>query len=368
MSANPEPRLLEAGDLDLLISRSLDGDLPGEEERELQSLLAADPSARARYEAMAALVGRLEELPEPETPFAMATRVAAQVEDDTKGLAASFHRFGFYFRPATLGVIGAGVVAVALAYTVKSPPKPTATVAEARGSAAKASDEGRVTVFLGGEEKQASKKKDSAPASAAEAKLAAAPPVAAGGRAGNSPAEQARALSDEAGAAHRSEPVLAAAAEAPRAKEEVGFAPERDAPAAPAAAPAPADRRQMADENAVESGAMQKAVAAEPMRSRATAPRVAGAVRASATTDVVGKASGALRLAAPARLEGLAGPFEGTYRLELDSTGRVSDVTRLFGGSGTEPAGLMERLKALSFVPDETARAAGSVDVRVRLP
>ena len=58
MSANPQPRPLVTGDLDLLISRSLDGDLPGEEERDLKSLLAADASARARYDAMARLVGK----------------------------------------------------------------------------------------------------------------------------------------------------------------------------------------------------------------------------------------------------------------------------------------------------------------------
>jgi hypothetical protein len=46
----------------------------------------------------------------------------------------------------------------------------------------------------------------------------------------------------------------------------------------------------------------------------------------------------------------------------------VADVVRLFGGSGTEPSGLPERLRALSFAPAEAARNAGSVDVKVRLP
>ena len=131
MSANPQPRPFVTGDLDLLISRSLDGDLPGEEERELQSLIAADPAARARYEAMACLVGRLEALPDPETPFALSIRVNSQLEDDTRGLAASLHRFGFYFRPATIGVVVFGIVAVAISYTVISPQKPVATVAVA---------------------------------------------------------------------------------------------------------------------------------------------------------------------------------------------------------------------------------------------
>ena len=161
MSANPQPRPLVTGDLDLLISRSLDGDLPLEEERDLKALLAADPAARARYDAMARLVGRLEELPEPETPFALATRVAAQVEDDTKGLAASLHRFGFYFRPATLGVVGAGIVAIALSYTVMNPRKPAAVVAESKAQPARV-DDGRVSVFFG-----ETAKKDAAPAAPA---------------------------------------------------------------------------------------------------------------------------------------------------------------------------------------------------------
>ena len=129
MSANPRPRTLAERDLDLLISRSLDGDLPAEEERELRDLLASDPSARARYEAMARLVGRLEEIPDPEIPFALATRVNSQVEADTQGLAATFHRFGFYFRPATVFVFVAGLVAVGLTYTLRHPPQPAATVA-----------------------------------------------------------------------------------------------------------------------------------------------------------------------------------------------------------------------------------------------
>jgi hypothetical protein len=68
------------------------------------------------------------------------------------------------------------------------------------------------------------------------------------------------------------------------------------------------------------------------------------------------------------RLEGLSGPFEGSYRLDLDDSGRVLEVVRLFGGSGAEPAGLNEKLRTLTFVPVEAARAAGSVDVKVRLP
>jgi hypothetical protein len=103
----------------------------------------------------------------------------------------------------------------------------------------------------------------------------------------------------------------------------------------------------------------------------APAPQAAGglrAIRAIASAQVVGPSTGNLRLAVPARLDGLSGPFEGTYRLDLDGAGRVTRVVRLVGGSGSEPSGLFERLKDLSFTPAEAARAAGTVDVKVRLP
>lgn len=346
MSANPQPRPLVTGDLDLLISRSLDRDLPGEEERELRELLASDPSARARYDAMARLVGRLEELPDAETPFALATRVGSQVEADTQGFAASLHRYGFYFRPATLGVIAAGIVTVAFIATLRNPPKPAATVAEVQAAPAPAADDGRVTVYLGPAEK---------------AKGEAAAPLAAS-------APAAVAAPAEAKVSGRSEPVLAAKAEASVRRDEAGFAPERDAPAADrAASAAVASEERAAGGNAAEA---RKEAEAAPSRLRAAAPAPAppGAERSLPKLDLVGKSSAGLRLAVPARLDGLAGPFDGSYRLELNASGRVSEVVRLFGGSGAEPPALPDRLRTLSFASSNGAPLAGPVDVRVRLP
>ncbi len=363
MSANPQPRPFVTGDLDLLISRSLDGDLPGEEERELKSLLVSDPTARARYDAMARLVGRLEELPDPEAPFALSTRVRSQVEDDTRGLAATLHRFGFYFRPATVGVVVFGIVAVVLTSTLMSPPKPVATVAEATDPskvqpAPAPEDDGRVTVFFA----EPAKKDDANPA-AVEAVPAAPARVAAA-------SDPSRA--NEAKGKLRQEPVLVASAETPREKEEaVAFAPERDVPALAAAAPAPpsaATSSAAADEWVAERASLQKAAGSDEKRLRASAPQAAGAARVAASAQVVGKAAGTLGFSNPARLDGLAGPFEGSYRLDLDASGRVTGVVRLVGGSGSEPSGLAARLKDLSFTPVDAARAAGSVDVKVRLP
>jgi hypothetical protein len=339
------------GDLDLLISRSLDGDLPGEEERELKSLLASDPAARARYDAMAALVGRLEELPDPETPFALATRVNSQVDADTKGFAASLHRYGFYFRPATIGVVAAGIVAVALTYTVVSPSKPAATIA-AKVQPAPAPDDGRVTVFFGAAGKADAK--DASPASPAEA--APALPAAA-----TAPRAAGRVAEAKGAAA---EPVLVASAERADAKKEA-YAPERVTASLADGAPAAPAPRAVA-ERAENEVAMQKSAAPESARLRAAAPAAAG--RPSASVEVVGKGAGALRLAGPARLDALVGPFDGSYRLELNASGRVVDVVRLYGGSGSEPGALPERLRGLTFVPAEAAAAARSVDVRVRVP
>jgi len=365
VSANPQPRPFVTGDLDLLISRSLDGDLPGEEERELKSLLQADSAARARYDAMARLVGRLEELPDPEPPFALSTRVRTQIDDDTRGLAASLHRFGFYFRPATVGVVVFGIVAVVISSTIMvPPPKPVATVAEATDQskvqpAPVPEEDGRVNVFFA----ESAKKADASPAAvpaapAAPVRIAAAP---------------AQNRIDEAKGKMRQEPVLVASAESPREKKEesVAFAPERDAQAPTAAAPAPPSAvtsRAVADERVAEGVSLQKAAGSDTTRLRASAPQAAGALRSAASAQVVGKAEGTLSFSTPARLDGLAGPFEGSYRLGLDGSGRVTDVARLVGGSGSEPSGLPARLKELTFAPVEAARAAGSVDVKVRLP
>lgn len=349
MSANPQPRRLVEGDLDLLISRSLDGDLPAADERELRDLLASDPSARARYDAMARLVGRLEEIPDPEIPFALATRVNSQVEADSQGLVAALHRFGFYFRPATVFVFVAGIVAVGLAYTLRNPPQPASTVAAARTAPASAPADDRVSVFFGpSDRKDAAAAPEAAPAEARPADAA--------------PAREA--------AAKGQEPVLVASAESARERDEKeeAFAPEPRAAKA-AAAPAPAPMPQAAD---FSPAAERPAVVAQgaPQRSGKTlaAASRASVLPAGPTVEVAGKAAGALRLAAPAKLDGLAGPFEGSYRLDLDASGRVIEAVRLFGGSGTEPSGLGERLRGLSFVPAEAARGAGSVDVKVRIP
>ena len=320
MSANPQPRPLVTGDLDLLISRSLDGDLPGEEERELQSLLAADPAARARYEAMAALVGRLEALPDPDSPFALTTRVSSQVDADTRGVAASLHRFGFFFRPATLGLVAAGIVLFIIVSTVTSPPKPATTVAVAKPQPAQAPDDGRVTVFFG-----ESKAKDAAPS--------AAPATSVARQAGLSETRANEAKkADPSGAGPRG------GCRSPAREGGGGLRPRARRAGSRGRRSRARCGRPLATQRRRERRGRERdaeAVASEATRLRASAPQAAGSVHSGGNVEVVGKAAGTLRLASPFRLDGLAGPFEGTYRLELDASGRVTDVARLFGGSGS---------------------------------
>lgn len=132
MSARPFVPRLEGEELDLLISRSLDGDLSPEETRDLETVLANDPAARKRREELAGLVAEARALPAPAPPFALSTRVNANVSEKTARGGSIFHRFGFYPPPGmTIGaMVVLGVVAVAI--TVLNPaPRPVAsTIAE----------------------------------------------------------------------------------------------------------------------------------------------------------------------------------------------------------------------------------------------
>lgn len=354
MSANPQPRPVVPGDLDLLISRSLDGDLSAHEERELRELLASDASARARYDDMARLVGRLEELPDPEPPFALGTRVQVQVEADTQGIAAVLQRYGFYFRPATVGIIALGIGVAVVASSLRQSPGtsgPVATVAERAAPAPE--DDGRVSVYF-----LETGNEGAAPAAPPASAPAAAPPARA--------AAPSRAADEVPRPAERPEPVLVASAEASRAREDASFAPERDAIALAATAPGPAPAARGQDGGIVLQRMETQKSASSPDAARLqAAPPAPGA---GAAVEVVGASAGSLRPGSPLGLEGLMGSFEGRYRLRLDHAGRVVGVVRLDEGAGAEPPLLRERLGQLSFAPAAEAGAVGEVEVRVRIP
>ncbi|MEO8587506.1 MAG: hypothetical protein ABI584_15170 [Acidobacteriota bacterium] len=141
MSARPSIPRLEGEELDLLISRSLDGDLSPEESRDLETVLANDAAARARMEALAGLVAEARALPAPAPPFALSTRVNSNVSEKAARGGSIFHRFGFYPPPGM--AIGAMVVmgVVAVAITVMNPPRPVASILAER-------NDGPVDVFF----------------------------------------------------------------------------------------------------------------------------------------------------------------------------------------------------------------------------
>jgi hypothetical protein len=117
VSARPDVPRLAGEDLDLLISRSFDGDLSPEEEQQLERLLALDPAAARRRDELAALVADVKALPEPATPFALATRVNGNIAERAGRPGSLGGRFGFFPAPgfAKLALVLLAIVGVAIA-------------------------------------------------------------------------------------------------------------------------------------------------------------------------------------------------------------------------------------------------------------
>lgn len=142
MSGRPSVPRFEGEELDLLISRSLDGDLSPEETRDLETVLANDAVARRRQEELAGLVAEARALPAPAPPFALSTRVNSNVSEKAARGGSVFHRFGFFPPPGM--AIGAMVVlgVVAVAITVMNPaPRRAGTIVAQRA-------DGPVDVFF----------------------------------------------------------------------------------------------------------------------------------------------------------------------------------------------------------------------------
>ena len=100
MSARPDVRRLSGDELDLLISRSLDEDLPPEDQKLLEEILASDPHAAARHDELAGVVAALAALPAPGAPLGMAARIAATASERSSGLAGVWQRIGIFPPPA----------------------------------------------------------------------------------------------------------------------------------------------------------------------------------------------------------------------------------------------------------------------------
>ena len=143
MSARPHIPRLEGEELDLLISRALDGDLSPEEARDLETVLANDPAARKRQEDLAGLVAEARALPEPAPPFALSTRVNSNVSEKTARGGSIFHRFGFYPPPgfAIGAMVVLGFVAIGITLMNPAPKRAASTIAAQRA-------DGPVEVFF----------------------------------------------------------------------------------------------------------------------------------------------------------------------------------------------------------------------------
>lgn len=429
MSARPSPLPRPSDEeLDLLISRSLDGDLSPEEEQELGKLLLADPVVRARRDRMAALVAELGRVPAPVPPFALATRVSSRVLEKAggvglpSGLAGRAPKMGLIFATmAALGVVAAYKILTGGSVLAPVPAEKVAAREAAKAAPADSSRE-PVQVFFqesSGPKAEAGKPAEvagaagvgapaapasqAAPVLVAEARPAApAPGPEAGSRARANEAaskETTSALGREqakpaaaAGEADRfaPEPLTktdALASRDERAKDEREAARVAEAvPAAPAPA-APSVPRQAADldlgvsaRGAEAQSAPAPALAAkggraaEPKaREESAAPRVvlhdAAAAPAGPGEGVtLGAPSGgkaAWRLSAPPDLSSLPSPVGAHYRVTLDGTGRVVSLRRVSVAPASAAPGVESFLRGLTFLPVPGVPAAGELDVRV---
>jgi hypothetical protein len=369
VSARPFVPRLSDEDLDLLLSRSLDGDLSPEEEHDLETLLAHDPAAARRKEELQRLVAEARALPAPAPPFALATRVNSNVSEKGGRGGSVFHRFGFYPPPGM--AVGAmallGIVAVAIAVLRPAPLRVAQRV------------EGPVDVFLteGGEEQRAAKRlqpeppkvaskettrsrSEAAPAEPAPAERAPAAVVASApekknkleGKLDDKPVDAEKAGSWKK-LAEQSPASVIAANEA--ASEERGYKQEK--------------QREKLSKTELDAGI------AQPRRQAAPAPAVdAAGGRVAGLAAPAAKASGAPANAEPARAWSVAVRGEGArrwmlrrapegrpsvasaqasaFRITLDAEGRVTSA-RALDARPVQPA-LLEFVRGLVFAPVAT--------------
>ncbi len=320
MNTPPTAARLSDMDLDLLLSRSLDGDLAPDEERDLAVLLATDPRAARRREELAGLVGRLNALPVPAPPLGLTARVGAWTAERAKGMGTAWHRLGLFPPPSMVRGIAALFVIVLIGIGVLR----SQSVRQKAAEEAAPRDDGRVAIFF-------DEKKPSAPV--APAAPAAAP----------EPVREAK---------------VAAAVEKAAAKS----APRREAPFA-------GDELAVRGEAAGVGGAVRNEAALGKTKAMAAAPAPAARALAQVSgplawdVEIVGPSARAWalrRIAAPApSTTGLSA----TYRVTLDGDGKVVSA-RAVEGAAPEADALV---RSLVFTPlGPTPPAEIEVTVRTR--
>ncbi len=225
MSARSDLVRLSDEDLDLLLSRSLDGDLSSEEEGQLESVLASDPRAIRRRDELTALVGKLNALPAPASPLGLTARTNAWTAERARGMGAVWHRLGLFPPPAMLRGIGALFVIVLVGMSVLR----SQSIRQKAAESSEARDEGRVAIFFG----------ERGPATPP----APAPQVVAAAPAANAPLQKSKGLARElAPPSDSPEPASEIASAAPRSvrRDAPAVAESEGVVAGAAGAPAPA--------------------------------------------------------------------------------------------------------------------------------
>ncbi len=375
MSARPFVPRLSDEDLDLLLSRSLDGDLSPEEEHDLETLLAHDPAAARRREELLRVVTDARALPEPAPPFALATRVNSNVAEKGGRGGSVFNRFGFYPPPGM--AVGAmallGIVAVAIAVLRPSPLRVADRV------------EGPVDVFLtgGGEEQSAAKRlqpeapkvasKETTPSQVAAAPAAPAPAerertpasvVASapetklegrlGGKADDGPADAEKL--ESAKKVNERQPASVVAANEATSEERVYKQDTQDKLRQKLAktesdAGAAQPRRQAAAATAPALDAVTGQATNVPAPA-AKAARAVGGKAEPRTWSVVVRGEGARRWMlrrAPEGRPSVASAQASAFRITLDAEGRVTSARSL--DPRPVPPALLEFVRGLVFAP-----------------
>jgi hypothetical protein len=318
VSARPfVPRLADE-ELDLLLSRSLDGDLSPEEEHGLETILAHDPAAARRKEELQRLVAEARALPAPAPPFALATRVNSNVSEKAGRGGSVFHRFGFYPPPGM--AVGAmallGIVVVAITVLKPAPLR----IAQR--------EEGPVDVFLTEGESAANRPRPEPPE---VSKIL--PKEAARNRVAAAPAALAPA-----------EPVPAAVVASALQEKQDKQRQKTEGDAATASA-----RRQAAPAPALDAAAGQAAGGAAPAAKASGALANAEPARA---WSVAVRGEGARRWMlrrAPEGRPSVASTQASAFRITLGAEGRVTSV-RALDGRPVQPA-LLEFVRGLVFAP-----------------
>jgi hypothetical protein len=368
VSARPDLARLPDSELDLLVSRAIDGDLSPEEEQELAAYLAAHPDARARYARMEEVVARLQKLPAPEPPFALATRVSSQVAERSRGLGAVSHRFGFYPPP---GLVAAGIGLLALGGILASlftAPKRADRVAAIQKK------EGPVHVFFqdapptvpvpaAGTARVQTAGVSSEAESVIAAEVKAFDKKLEGMGAQAKAKDEANQSSANAGDVRRRDEVRIASAdtaqpappfapEAPAAAEKTSVGERAaPAPAAPAAEPRVALRQARPSEGRLADAE------AETRRERGAAPEPA------AFSVALTKGAG-WRLTPPPPPPAGVRPVDASFRLAVDAAGHVVRVLR---EDGRAVAPELERFLVTLTFERRAGAAASEVEVRVIL-